>query len=242
MQNSNRTIIRTIIIGVVALALIAGGAWFLFGGGAHPLPLAEGDTVTSWDFQGSYEGNSELEKRARDEIARSEGLLGGDQSGANDDPTDYILYVEIANQYQLLGDGKAAYAALGKALKIDSTKTGLAWRNLGTLMEKLGAQNTARVAYARAVDAQPQIVEYHVARLAFLMDHFADDAAAIEAAFEEAKTGLEGDTPEILQMKAQWNERTGKVKEAIEALREMEKLMGGNDPTARAEIVRLRGL
>lgn len=236
MQNMN----KKFIIGVIALAFIAGGAWLLFGNQSHPLPLAEGDTISSWDFQGSHEGNSELKKRARDEIARSEALLGGDQSGKDDDPTDYILYVSIANQYELLGDGKAAYEALGKALSIDSTKTGLAWRNLGALLERLGAFKTARIAYAHAAEVQSHIGEYHLSRIRFLMNHFAEDTAAIEAAFEEAAAGLEGDTPEILQIKAEWLEQTGKKSEAIEALQEMERLMGGNVPTIKSEIARLR--
>ncbi len=235
MQNIN----KNVLIGVVALALGA-GAWFLSGNQPHLLPLAEGDAITSWDWQGTYEDGGELEKRARDEIARSEGLLGGDQSGKGDDPTDYILYVSIANQYELLGDGKSAYEYLGRALKIDSEKTGLAWRNLGALMEKLGALHTARIAYARAVEAQPHIAEYHVAKLQFLMKNFSEDAPAIEAAFEEAKEGVGGGSPEILQIKAQWYESTGKVKEAIEALQEMERIMGGSVPTVRSEINRLR--
>ena len=231
---------KNIFIGIIAIAMLALGAWLLFGSQPHPLPLAEGDTISSWDFQGSYEGNTDLEKRARDEIARSESLLGGDQSGANDDPTDYILYVSIANQYELLGDGKAAYGALGKALMIDSTKTGLAWRNLGALLERLGAFHTARVAYAHAAETQPQIVEYHIARIQFLIAHFAEDAAAIEAAFGEAETGQGGTSPEIQQIKAQWYESTGRTEEAIKALQEMDRLMGGNVPTIRSEIARLR--
>lgn len=238
MQNIN----RNIIIGILAIALLLGGAWFFFGGQTHPQPIAEGDTITSWIWKGAYEDGGELEKRANDQITRLKGLLGGDQSGANDDPTDYTLYVEIANQYQLLGNGKAAYDALGKSLTVDSTKTGLAWRNLGALTEKLGAFNTARIAYSRATEVQPQIAEYHIARVTFLITHFADDAAAIEAAFLEAETGLGDSAPQILQLKAQWHERTGNVEDAIEALREMEKLMGGNDATARAEIARLRSL
>ncbi|MBI2612900.1 hypothetical protein HYW59_03790 [Candidatus Kaiserbacteria bacterium] len=234
MQNKN------LIISAVVVALLAGGAWFLLQNQAHPLPLAEGDTIASWDWQGTHEDGGELEKRANDEIARSKSLLGGDQSGKNDDPTDYILYVSIANQYELLGDGKAAYDNLGRALKIDSTKTGLAWRNLGSLMERLGALQTARIAYARAVEAQPG-EEYHIARLSFLIKHFADDAATLEAAFEEAEKDL-GETPQILQLKAQWYEKTGRVDDAIEALQGMEKLMGGNDGSARSEMARLRNL
>lgn len=236
MQNLNKNVL---VGGVVLLLLLAGG-WLLTKSGPHPLPIAEGDTITAWDWQGTHKDGGALEKRANDEIARSKALLGGDQSGANEDPTDYILYVGIANQYELLGRGKAAYNSLGEALNIDSTKTGLAWRNLGALMERLGAMNTARIAYARAVEAQPHIVEYHIARLEFLMKNVADDAAAIEAAFIEAEDGLGGNTPEILQIKAQWYESIGKNTEAIKTLQEMEKLMGGNVPTIRGEIARLR--
>lgn len=236
MQNVN----KNIIIGIVVATFLGGGAWFMLGGGAHPLLVAKGDTITSWNWQGTHKDGGALEKKANDEVARGKGLLGGDQSGKDGDPTDYILYVDIANQYQLLGDGKAAYDALGKALRIDATKTGLAWRNLGALMEKLGALNTARIAYARAVEAQSNIVEYHVARLQFLMKNFSQDTAAIEAAFEEAKEGVGGDSPEILQIKAEWYESTGRTQDAIEALQEMEKIMGGSVPTIRSEIARLR--
>lgn len=238
MQNTN----KNVLIGVVIILALGAGAWWFTQSTPHPLLLSEGDTVTSWDWQGTYKDGGELEKRANDEIERQKSLLGGDQSGKNDDPTDYILYVSIANQYELLGDGKAAYEYLGRALNIDSTKTGLAWRNLGNLMERLGALETARVAYARAVEAQPHGDEYHIARLEFLIKYFAEDSAALEAAFEEAKTGLGGDSAQILQLKAKWHEKTGKVDDAISALQEMEKLMGGNDPSARSEIARLRAL
>lgn len=234
--------LRSALIGIAVAVALGLGAWWFSQNTSHPLPLEEGDAISSWDWQGTYEDSGDLEKRAKDEIVRLEALLGGDQSGKNDDPTDYILYVEIGNQYQLLGDGKAAYDYLGRALKIDSEKTGLAWRNLGALMEKLGAFNTARIAYAHAVEAQSQIVEYHVARITFLMKNFPQDTAVIEAAFDEAGADLGGNTPEILQLKAQWYESTSRVNEAIRMLQEMEKLMGGNDPTARGEIARLRRL
>lgn len=198
MQNS-----RNLIIGILTIALFAVGAWLLLGNQAHPLPLAQGDAVASWDWHGPYKDGGELEKRARDEIARLEGMLGGDQSGVNDDPTDYILYVSIANQHELLGDGKSAYDYLGKALKIDSEKTGLAWHNLGSIMERLGAYGTARIAYARAVGAQPQAEQYHMARLRFLMKNFSGDSAAIEAAFMEAEKQFGADAPFLVQLKEQ---------------------------------------
>ena len=237
MQAMNK---NNILAGLV-IALLALGAWWFTQSSSHLLPIAEGDTVASWDFPGPYKDGGELEKRARDEITRSEGLLGGDQSGTNDDPTDYTLYVSIANQFLLLGDGKRAYEYLGRALKIDAEKTGLAWRNLGSLMERLGALGTARVAYSRAVEAQPNIVEYHVVRLQFLISHFSDDAAAIDAAFDEAKQEL-GETPEILQIKAEWQEKTGRIEDAIKTLQSMHTIMGVGEQNSAGEIARLRSL
>ena len=237
MENLNKNIL--IGAGVVALILVAG--WVFMGSPSHPLPIAEGDTIASWDFTGTYKDGGELEKKANDEIAREQSLLGGDQSGKGDDPTDYIIYVSVANQYELLGNGKAAYDNLGRALKIDSTKTGLAWRNLGALMEKLGAFNTARTAFSRAVEAQTGVMEYHIARLQFLMRHFADDTTAIESAFIEAQKTF-GDAPEILQIKAEWKEKIGRYDEAIAALQKMEQLVGSRNEGVAREIARLRGL
>lgn len=235
-----QTINKNLVIGAGVAVLLIIGAWFYFSGQPHPLPIAEGDTVASWDFQGTYKDGGELEKKANDEIARQRSLLGGDQSGKGDDPTDYIIYVSVANQYELLGNGRAAYDYLGRALRIDSTTTGLAWRNLGALMEKLGALNTARTAYSRAVEAQG-VMEYHLARLQFLMRHFADDTTAIESAFIEAQKTF-GDAPEILQIKAQWKERLGLYDEAIAALRKMEQVVGTHDAAIAGEIARLRRL
>ena len=231
MQNTN----KNIILGVVVVALLAGGAWWFTQNSSHPLPLVEDDAVSSWDFQGTHEDGGELEKKAKDEIVRLGSLYGNPEG----EPTDYILNVSIANQYELLGDGKSAYKYLGRALSIDSTKTGLAWRNLGSLLERLGALQTARIAYARAVEAQP-FIEYHVARLRFLITHFADDTAAIEAAFEEAEKQY-SDSPEILQLRARWHEKMGRPEEAIEAWQKIKSLMGG-DLTIDREIARLRSL
>ena len=235
MENINKNVL---VAGAVIL-LLALGAWWMSQNSAHPLPLVEGDTVSSWDFQGTYKDGGALEKKANDEIVRQKSLLGGDQSGVGDDPTDYSIYVGIANQYELLGNGKAAYNYLGRALKIDSEKTGLAWRNLGALLERLGALETARVAYARAVEAQSQIVEYHVVRLQFLIKNFADDASALNAAFDEADKEF-GETPEILQVKAQWLEKSGRHEEAASTLQQMTRLMKGFDANVDVEFGQLK--
>ncbi len=137
--------------------------------------LARGETVASWNFVGPYKDGGVLEAKARAAIEQSKGLLN---SGTF---TNYELYVGIANQYNLLGDGKQEFDYLNKALAIDSTKTGLAWRNMGKLLERLGAYKSARVAYDRMVSAQ-DIPEYMYTRLEFLKAHMPEDTTAIHDA------------------------------------------------------------
>jgi len=147
-----------LIIGGVAVALIAVAAWFLFPRHAvTPQPdvsvpklpsIAEGDNIASWNFEGAYADHPELVAKAEAEIRRLSDLIG---EGTYPDVT---LYVSIANQYELLGNGKQEYDYLGRAIMADPA-SGLPWHNLGVLMERLGALETARVAYERAVLLQP---------------------------------------------------------------------------------------
>lgn len=229
-----------IVLGVVGVVLLSAGV-YLYKNPGHLLPVAEGDTITTWDFQGSYKDGGALEKKANDEIARSRSMLGGDQSGKDDNPTDYVLYVNIANQYVLLGNGKGAYENLGRALRIDAVHTGLAWHNLGVLFERLGAYNTARIAYAKAVEVQAKIEQYHLAWLTFLMNHFASDTSVIEAAFKEAKAKI-GDSPAIFQIEAEWHRKNGRTSDAADTLENMQKLIGVSNPEVSSEIARLRAL
>ncbi len=116
----------------------------------NPLPLTSGDSIVSWDFKGVYLDGGTLEAKARGAIVRLEGLLGSGEF------TDYELYVSIANQYELLGDGRNAYEYFGRAVREDTANnTGLAWHNLGVLLARLGALETARIAYEKAAEIQP---------------------------------------------------------------------------------------
>ncbi|PIW96247.1 hypothetical protein CO131_01360 [Candidatus Kaiserbacteria bacterium CG_4_9_14_3_um_filter_50_16] len=135
------------------------------------LQLADGDSVASWNFIGAYAGNDAFVQKANSDIVRLTALLG---TGTY---TDYTLYVSIANQYDLLGDGKNELAYLEKALAIDSTNTGLAWHNAGQLLARLGAYATARTAFERAVVAEP-IGQYKLALADFLEAHFPLDMVA----------------------------------------------------------------
>jgi tetratricopeptide (TPR) repeat protein len=194
------------------------------------------DTISSWDMQASHKDGGVLEKSVQDEIRRLNEHLADNKT----EPPDYQLYVGLANQYSLLGDGKRAYDYLQKALSIDSDKTGLALHNMGVLMERLGAFYSARDAYQRAVDAQPHIDSYHAALINFLIAHMAEDELAVSAALERAAAQFDDDTF-VFQLEAQWRAEREEYAEAISAwekLREIapEELVPGID----SEIARLR--
>lgn len=114
--------------------------------------IAKGDTIVSWEFVGAYTNNPELIAKAEAEIKRLSDLIG---KGTYPNVT---VYVSIAIQYDLLGEGKQEYDYLSRAIAAGPA-SGLPWHNLGVLMEKLGALKTAHVAYDRAVFLQPQFKE-----------------------------------------------------------------------------------
>lgn len=148
---------------IVALVVVlVGGAAFLLlptliGAG---YPIAKADHISSWSWQGVYKDGGTQEAGVKKEIT----LLKQNKEKALD---TYDLYVGIASQYELLGDGKSSYRYLSKAIELDK-KRGLAYMNLGHLMEELGAFATARNAYDAAVAAEPGNPLYETAREGFL--------------------------------------------------------------------------
>lgn len=166
-----------ILIAIGFILIVAGVVWQNQKASA-PQPfvieMVQGESVTSWDFKGAYTGNAELEAKAETEIARLIGLLGSKKY------TDYTIYISIANQYNLKGDGKNELIYLGKALAVNSTTTGLAWYNAGQLFARLGVYETARFALEHAVAAQ-SILQYQQALVDFLSAHFPADTEAIKS-------------------------------------------------------------
>lgn len=162
------------------------------------LSLAKGDAIPSWDFKGAYAGNAELAAKAGAEIDRLSGLIGKGQY------PDVTLYVGIANQYDLLGDGKREYDSLASAIKASET-LGLPWHNLGVLMARLGALRTARAAYENATLLQPELKFYHYAYLDFLTERMGDDAISIEKAFAAAAQNV-GQDAYLSQLRSRWEQ------------------------------------
>ncbi len=178
MNMKNKYIL--IIIIILFTSFIVGGLWFLnrepYVNLENPFVISSLDIVESWEFQAPYKDGGELEKRAFSEITRLKELFREDEF------TDYTLYVSIAAQYDLLGEGKKEFEYLGYALASDvENTTGLAWHNMGKLMTRLGANESARIAFNNAVEAQPLPV-YYMSMIEFLEEFFPDDKTAIDEA------------------------------------------------------------
>ena len=126
-------------------------------------PLAQGESISSWNFKGAYQDGGIHEKEARDEIDRLKGLV---DKGEN----RYELLVAISSQQLLLGDGKSAFLYLSKAIELEPKK-GLAYFNMGHLLEQLGALESARAAYTKAVAVEPTASEYRSYLTVFTSRH-----------------------------------------------------------------------
>ena len=163
----------------------------------NPLPIAKGDAVASWDFVGAYANSPELIAKANAEIKRITDLLG---EGTY---TDMAIYVGIANQYELIGDGEKQYDFLIQAVRAGGIESGLPWHNLGVLMERLGALETARIAYEKSTLPNPSFKFYHYAYLEFITKKMKDDVVDIEKAFTAANKYFSTDA-DIIQLRAEW--------------------------------------
>ncbi len=136
-------------------------------------PINSADTIASWSFKGTYTGNDTLIAKANADIAHLKSLIGKGQYD------DYDLYIGIGNAAGLMGDGESAYQNYNRAVSIHPDK-GLAYANLGHLMDLLGAYRTAADAYAKAAIVEP-IPQYKNAQLDYLAWRFPEEAARLKA-------------------------------------------------------------
>lgn len=223
-----------ITVGIVVAALVACAGWYYFTKVRVPVfPINPHDTITSWNFKGAYTGNDALIAKANADSAHLRSLLG---KGVYD---NYDLYIGIGNDDNLMGDGMGAYQNYDHAIYISPNK-GLAYMNLGYLMDELGAYYTAADAYAKSVAVEPSVLEYQLARLTFLTQQFPTNNQMVLAAFTDASKQF-GDAAPILSIEAQWLTGQGRYAEAITAWKKVEVLAPGvNTAAINAAIAQLR--
>jgi len=154
----------------VAIAIVLGGTALLLllpiiiGGAAPSFPIASTDHISSWSWAGIYADGGDKQNQTKAEIERLKAMVGKPAAST------YDLYVGIASDYELLGDGKSSYSYLNRAIAQDP-KRALAYMNMGRLMEDLGAFATAHAAYDKAVALEPTNPLYQAALQNFLVHH-----------------------------------------------------------------------
>ena len=155
------------------------------------------DTISSWDTKGFDNDNGPKEAAEREAISKLEAMLGkGD---------DIQIHISIAQKYDYIGEGELAYKHLSAAITGDVQETsGVAWHNLGVVMEKLGAYHTARTAYEQAIRIQPQLSAFHISRVELMIYHFPKDTVAVEKSFKDAEALFGAESPMLLDLRARW--------------------------------------
>ncbi len=218
---------------VLFIGVLGAAGWISYRNRVPSFPINAKDSIATWTLKGAYTGNDTLISQANADIAHLQSLLGKGQYD------DYDLYIGIGNDKNLEGDGKAAYDNYNRAVAIHTTK-GLAYANLGHLMDELGAYETAADAYGKAVAVEPGQIEYHIERLTYLTRQFPNDSARLLAAFTDSSTQF-GDTAPILAIEAEWLTGLKRYSDAIAAWQRAKLLSPGKDTSAiDAEIVRLQ--
>ncbi|MBL1434072.1 hypothetical protein COB87_000650 [Candidatus Wolfebacteria bacterium] len=163
-----------ISVGVLAVLAILIAAAIQFGNKEEAVfSLVQGERPV-WDFEGSFEASEELMLRANTERERLIGLLGGGEF------PDYDIEIGIAGQHSLLGEGKDSYKHLLIAVSINEVRS-LAFVNLGTLLGKVKAPESAKVAYERALDIDDN-VQNRIQYIQHLEQYFGDNLDLVESA------------------------------------------------------------
>jgi tetratricopeptide (TPR) repeat protein len=237
----SKTFVPAVVSGITASSTVPTGGGTLTGQATstvtgatiQPFPINSADTIVSWSFTGAYTGNDTLIAQANADIVHLKSLLGKGQYD------DYDLYLGIGNDDNLMGNGRGAYANYDHSIAIHPKK-GLAYANLGHLMDELGAYNTAADAYAKAAEVQPTMLEYFIEQLTYLTRQFPKDDARISAAIADANKQF-GDTAQILSIEAEWLTGQGRYADAIKAWQTAKTLSPGADTSSiDTEIARLK--
>jgi len=163
-----------ISLGVAVVLIIAIVAAIQVGNKSQAtFTLVEGERP-AWDFEGSYETSGELTLRAETERERLETLLGSGEF------PDYDIYVGIAQQHLLLGEGKKSYENLIIAVGENKARS-LAFMNLGGLLGKVGAPESGKTAYEMGLDRDDN-VQNRIQYIQHLEQYFGDDLDLVESA------------------------------------------------------------
>jgi tetratricopeptide (TPR) repeat protein len=133
----------------------------------HDLSLDTlGNEIINWDFAGAYANNDNAVKKALLEVER----LLADMDEAY---TEYDTALSVGNQYYYIGDGENAFEYYKKAIISETSGSGLAWYNMGNLLNRIGAHESSRYSYEQALELKENY-SYRNALELLVEDYFSE--------------------------------------------------------------------
>lgn len=217
------------------LLIVLGVAFMLFPGKATgSFALAPGE-APAWDaLDAPFLDNEQAKARGESELATIGNALAEEEV-----PRKYELLVGRAQYQELLGNGQAAYDDLLAAIA-ENPDAPLAYHNLGILLARAKAPESAARALQIAADKAPRETLYQSSYLSHLVQSFPEDAARIDAAYAFAKQFV-GDTADYWTHYATYLTSAKRYAEAVAAWKEA-KARGNASPFVDEEIARLEAL
>ena len=125
---------------------------------------------------------------------------------------NYDIYIQIARDYTLTGEGENAYDFYILAVK-DSPQKGLAFNNLGDLLARVGAYHTAHTAFAKAVIVEPSVELYWLSYLRFLTA-YEKKSPATKGVFTKAMNATNS-APDVRIARANYEQAVGDFASSI---------------------------
>lgn len=193
-----------VLLAVIVLALAGGG--LVFYDSFHKseqvatssFSLVDGEKPDWTLLQAPYKDGGDIEKRANEQIAEYQKLT---DSGER---TKYDMDVDIAQNYELLGEGQKSYNYLMMAINEDPKET-LAYGNLGQLLRRAGALKSAKKAFELAIETGPQFNQNQYAYIEFLV-RYGNGVASKSEVDNAINKALEQfpDYKPLLSLKSEW--------------------------------------
>lgn len=190
-----------IIIIVLVVFMIIG---FSNSNNENTISLLPAEAGISLEYDSLYDSDGE------DLVNEKIDLLKESLDGS---PDDYNRYIDIALQEDLIGNGNEVLANLNEAIKINPENT-LAYNNIGTLFEKVGAYESAKNTFAKALEIDDSVVYTHQLIIDLHKSYLNSSDEVMEDVFDTALGKTNRDL-QILRDYASWLTREDKYQEAL---------------------------
>ncbi len=185
-----------------------------------PFSLDTRDTIVSWELSvGNGFSKNVIQTKI---ISLSEKIGKGIYP-------NYDIYIQIAQEYEMLGDGYNAYKFYLLATK-DKPQKALAFNNIGNLLARLGAYNSAHDAYIRATTLEPSVELYWISYLNFIALH-EKTALTTATVFTSAMKATNSAT-DVRIARANWEESVGNISGAITDWKKVRTQVGSEQQSA----------